>query len=288
MEMGGRSYNSNDYRFGYTGHEKESDIAEGVYTTQYRLLDTRLGRWMSVDPLFVKYPGMSSYNYCAGNPVNIIDPDGRGFNGGFSITNNTKETIILGGCSGYFMVVNDYLLVEKIDKEKSRETYPYETMLLSDGKTESPIIKLEPGQKLVPYIYEGDNTYYYVAKIFNSDGTLVKIVDAFDVDFIALGEGQTFKIGEQRYNNNNDDTNVKTPVSDFQEGTIKIQSCFGRGGAGKWEELTGLRDDGITTCTTNLVLEQNEKGDDIIIKEGFIDGPTVKLNEPIEHDGNKK
>lgn len=28
------------------------DLAEGVYTTQYRLLDTRLGRWMSVDPLW--------------------------------------------------------------------------------------------------------------------------------------------------------------------------------------------------------------------------------------------
>ncbi|MCQ2211257.1 MAG: hypothetical protein MJZ34_13315 [Paludibacteraceae bacterium] len=76
MEMGGRSYNSNDYRFGYTGHEKENDLAEGVYTTQYRLLDTRLGRWMSVDPLFAKYPDMSAYNYCGGNPVAFVDNNG--------------------------------------------------------------------------------------------------------------------------------------------------------------------------------------------------------------------
>ena len=76
MEMGGRSYKSNDYRFGYTGHEKENDLAEGVYTTQYRLLDTRLGRWMSVDPLFGKYPDMSAYNYCGGNPVALYDNDG--------------------------------------------------------------------------------------------------------------------------------------------------------------------------------------------------------------------
>ena len=53
MEEPGRSYNSNTSRFGYTGHEKENDLAEGVYTTQYRLLDTRLGRWMSVDPLLI-------------------------------------------------------------------------------------------------------------------------------------------------------------------------------------------------------------------------------------------
>ncbi|MCR5496803.1 MAG: RHS repeat-associated core domain-containing protein [Paludibacteraceae bacterium] len=77
MTEPGRNWNSGDYRFGYTGHEKESDLAEGVYTTEYRLLDTRLGRWLSVDPLFSKYPGMSSYNYCEGNPVVMVDADGE-------------------------------------------------------------------------------------------------------------------------------------------------------------------------------------------------------------------
>ncbi len=33
--------------------------------------------WLSVDPLFEKYAGMSPYNYCAGNPVKLVDPDGR-------------------------------------------------------------------------------------------------------------------------------------------------------------------------------------------------------------------
>ena len=79
MTEPGRSYTrpGDDYRFGYTGHEKENDLAEGVYTTEYRLLDTRLGRWMSVDPLFGKYAGMSPYNYCMGNPMVMVDPDGR-------------------------------------------------------------------------------------------------------------------------------------------------------------------------------------------------------------------
>ena len=53
MSMPERTY-SPDYRYGYTGHEKENDLAEGVYTTEYRLLDTRLGRWLSVDPLAEK------------------------------------------------------------------------------------------------------------------------------------------------------------------------------------------------------------------------------------------
>ncbi len=33
--------------------------------------------WLSVDPLFEKYAGMSPYNYCAGNPVMMVDEDGR-------------------------------------------------------------------------------------------------------------------------------------------------------------------------------------------------------------------
>ena len=41
MTEPGRSWNAGDYRFGYTGHEKENDLAEGVYTTEYRLLDNR-------------------------------------------------------------------------------------------------------------------------------------------------------------------------------------------------------------------------------------------------------
>ena len=34
-------------------------------------------RWLSVDPLAEKYPQISSYVYCANNPIKYIDPDGR-------------------------------------------------------------------------------------------------------------------------------------------------------------------------------------------------------------------
>jgi RHS repeat-associated protein len=32
--------------------------------------------WLSVDPMSDKYPSMSPYNYCANNPVILVDPDG--------------------------------------------------------------------------------------------------------------------------------------------------------------------------------------------------------------------
>ena len=77
MTMPGRSYNAHTYRHGFTGHEKESDLAEGIYTTEYRLYDARVGRWLSVDPLSMDNAGESPYLYCSGMPMTYFDPDGR-------------------------------------------------------------------------------------------------------------------------------------------------------------------------------------------------------------------
>ncbi len=69
MQMPGRvNLSDGGYRYGFTGHEAEDEITIGIYSTESRLLNTRLGLWMTPDPLSSKYPSMSSYNYCEGNP----------------------------------------------------------------------------------------------------------------------------------------------------------------------------------------------------------------------------
>ena len=79
MTLPGRSYSmqADGYRFGFTGHERESELATGYYSTQTRLLDTRIAMWRGVDELYTKYPSLSSFNYCAGNPMMYVDTDGR-------------------------------------------------------------------------------------------------------------------------------------------------------------------------------------------------------------------
>jgi hypothetical protein len=52
-----------------------------------RYYDADISVWLSVDPLSDKYPSMSAYMYCAGNPVMLVDPDGRKI----VITNNGES-----------------------------------------------------------------------------------------------------------------------------------------------------------------------------------------------------
>lgn len=72
--MPGRSLNADKARFTYNGMEEEPEISSGHQTTFYRELDTRLGRWWSIDPIFKA--NWSTYNSMSNNPTLRIDPDG--------------------------------------------------------------------------------------------------------------------------------------------------------------------------------------------------------------------
>ena len=62
----------NPYRF----CGKEQMTSSGFYGFGARWYSPKTGRWTTQDPLSEKYYSISPYAYCAGNPVNIVDPDG--------------------------------------------------------------------------------------------------------------------------------------------------------------------------------------------------------------------
>ena len=61
----------------YLFNAKELDEETGLYYYGARYLDPTNVAWLSVDPLFEKYVGMTPYNYFHGNPIVLVDPDGR-------------------------------------------------------------------------------------------------------------------------------------------------------------------------------------------------------------------
>jgi RHS repeat-associated protein len=77
MAIPNRNAASDQYRYGYQGSEKDEEIkGDGnSYTTHFRLLDPRLGRWLSIDPEFKA--NASSYSSMGNNPILMIDPLGN-------------------------------------------------------------------------------------------------------------------------------------------------------------------------------------------------------------------
>ena len=67
--------NITDYRF--TGKEKQTAFGiSNIYDSFARFQNT-YGRFMSIDPKAESFYHISPYTYCAGDPVNLVDPDGK-------------------------------------------------------------------------------------------------------------------------------------------------------------------------------------------------------------------
>jgi len=108
MTMPERSYAAAGiagHRYGYNGKENDNEVkGEGNQQDYgFRIYDPRVGRWLSLDPLMAKYPGMSPYNFTANNPVLYVDFDGRDY--AVFINHRTKTItikatyhIVKGGC----------------------------------------------------------------------------------------------------------------------------------------------------------------------------------------------
>ena len=58
-----------------THHERDRET--GLDYRGARFYDSDIGRFLSVDPLAEDYASWSPYNYVLGNPVMLVDPDGR-------------------------------------------------------------------------------------------------------------------------------------------------------------------------------------------------------------------
>ena len=79
--FGGRHENAslpltgvNRYKFG--GKESLEPVSLDMLDFGARFYDPRIARWNTQDPLAEKYFSLSPYNYCAGNPITLVDPTG--------------------------------------------------------------------------------------------------------------------------------------------------------------------------------------------------------------------
>ena len=128
VELDGRTV-SGGYRYGFQGSEKDDETKGNgnSYTTEFRQLDPRLGRWLSVDPLKNKFPEYSTFIFCYNSPNNVIDIDG-------------KEGIVVSGSPGDHKN-KEHFLVNGLDRAKAAQNHikregEIVTWIIYDDQTE--------------------------------------------------------------------------------------------------------------------------------------------------------
>lgn len=72
------SGNSEGYRYGFNGMELDNEVKGIGNSLDFgaRIYDARIGRWLSIDPLWKKYSEISAYAFSKNNPILFIDGDG--------------------------------------------------------------------------------------------------------------------------------------------------------------------------------------------------------------------
>jgi len=73
-----RAFASGGYRFGFNGMEKDNKIKGCGNSLDYgaRIYDSRLGRFLSIDPAFMYFSNESNYIFAGNAPVKFIDYKG--------------------------------------------------------------------------------------------------------------------------------------------------------------------------------------------------------------------
>jgi RHS repeat-associated protein len=95
VELDGRTFNSSECRRGYQGSEKDDEVkgSGNSYTTYFRQLDPRLGRWLSIDP--VVQPWQSPYCSMDNNPILNNDVEGDKIRGNRRIYRRYRAQLAL-------------------------------------------------------------------------------------------------------------------------------------------------------------------------------------------------
>ena len=79
MQMPGRSFSSNAYRYGFNGMEKDDELkgSGNSYSTFDRPYDPRIGRWLKRDRFANKTADWTPYRFSFNNPIKYLDQDGK-------------------------------------------------------------------------------------------------------------------------------------------------------------------------------------------------------------------
>lgn len=130
------------YRYGFNGKENDKDVTEGAQDYGMRISDSRLGRFLSVDPLTSSYPYYSPYHFAGNNPIRNLDLDGLeplDFS-----WNWINKMVSKGGKNDFSAISNDPVLGQ-IDVEGVYDKWTKQTWFVTKKQDRSYYWQHDPG-----------------------------------------------------------------------------------------------------------------------------------------------
>jgi len=148
MQMPGRNFSADKYRYGFNGKEKDKDINSlTAYDYGFRIYNPAIGKFLSVDPLTNNFPWYSPYHVSGNNPIRNIDLDGG------------EPLDYVEKWVHRTMIINDYRRTEtEVESDNLLGVYSYEG-IYDEGTKRHWFIMQKPN----------DPTYYYWKHIDGAD-----------------------------------------------------------------------------------------------------------------------
>lgn len=174
---------SNKFRY---GGKEELPEPQGIYnywddshTLDFgaRLFEPFTAHWLAPDPLSDKYPNISPYTFCAGDPVNFMDPDGRddyfiNSNGTWTQTETSDPYDRIFGNSGTRMIVKNKKIFENFEEYSDEMRWGQDaTIPISIRFT--VINNDEPGELLEIFKFLSNNTNIEWDYVSAENGSLI-------------------------------------------------------------------------------------------------------------------
>jgi RHS repeat-associated protein len=128
-----RSFACSAYRYGFNGKENDDEVKGGGNQQDYglRIYDTRLARFLSVDPLTKKYPELMPYQFASNTPIRATDLDGAEANFNIGI------------------IFNIHALIKRIKGERIKVITAEVTASVHDGVEAGGAVEINKDEKTV-------------------------------------------------------------------------------------------------------------------------------------------
>ena len=172
---------------------KEKDTETGYHYFGARYYNSDLSLWLSVDPMADKYPSLSPYNYCAWNPMKLVDPDGAEISTHIDQDGNVIAVFNDGDNSVYQHKKNaDGSTVTEYQLSKRATKYGSSCGGMKVGETEywDEFVNPETGRTMTNYKLQVGKSF---EPIINDLHSKAQEMDLVGIAFESMG-GRTFDL----------------------------------------------------------------------------------------------